>query len=313
MLSICELYSSLVNQSFTPLNLCVHLSNSHDLYRSLVLALLKLVNMALRARLRSYAEPAMLIVLSLFFLVKTILTKPSMLVLHPSKFRSFWFSEFWKTLGPKMAKAPYQLPYISKLMSRARGTVLELGPGIGSQSKHFHPEQIDHVYGAEPNAYLHDQLRETSHAAGIRNYTVLPAGAQPSALLPALKTAGLLDQNGRIPQEGIFDTIVTIKSLCSAPPDELEDTIKIVQRLLKPGGEFVFFEHVHSHDDHVTAVLVYITNLIWPWLMGGCRLDGKLDAILRADPGWRSTDIQNITEYHGFEPIRYVKGVCVAS
>ena len=262
----------------------------------------------LKARLLSYYEPGLLVVLSVFFLCKTLLFHPLTVVFDFAKFRQLWFQSLWKVIGPKMAESPYQVPYISQLLARAKGCVLEFGPGTGDQARHFRPEQITHLYGAEPNVFLHEKLIQNCRAVGIHNYTVIPSGAQPSTLIPALKQAGLLE--GTTITDGIFDTIVTVKSLCSAPPDELEDTIRLVHKLLKPGGEFIFFEHVHSHDDLFTSILVFFTNLIWPHLMGNCRLDGKLDEILRKDSQWASKDISNIREYRGFEMIRYVKGSC---
>lgn len=177
----------------------------------------------------------------------------------------------------------------------------------GSEARHYRPGQISHLYGAEPNEYLHPKLLENCRRAGLQNYTVLHSGAQPSALVPALAKAGLL-KDDTTTDGGLFDTIVTVKSLCSAPPEELEDLVRLLHRLLKPGGEFIFFEHVQAKDDAITYMLASITNLIWPYLMGNCRLDGKLDHYLEKDPNWAVKDISNIREYKGFEPIRYTKG-----
>lgn len=87
----------------------------------------------LKARLISYYEPCLLIVLSLFFLVKTLLTSPHKAIFAPKEFRNLWFQNLWKIIGPKMATVPYQEPYISKLLGRAKGTVLEFGPGTGDR------------------------------------------------------------------------------------------------------------------------------------------------------------------------------------
>jgi SAM-dependent methyltransferase len=180
------------------------------------------------------------------------------------------------------------------------------------EARHYKPDQITHLYGAEPNENLHAKLQKNCAAAGLSEYTVLTCGAQPTSLLPELVRQGLL-KDDRIPNDGLFDTIVTVKSLCSAPPEELKATIDLVHRLLKPGGEFIFFEHVHSHDDLLTSILVWFTDFFWPYLMGNCRLSGKLDEYLERDQSWAEKNISNIREYKGFEPIRYVKGYCRAS
>ena len=211
-----------------------------------------------------------------------------------------------------MAASPLQISHIEDLLSRAHGTVLELGPGAGDQAFHFKPDKIGHMYGAEPNAFLHDKLLENSRKAGLGGrYAVLEAGAQPGSLLPALKAAGLLPAEAPgLPAEGVFDSIVAVKSLCSAPQSQLAVTVAIIQALLKPGGEFLFFEHLGNKTDLVTQVYISFVDLLWPAMMGGCRLDGKLDDVVMGMGGWKDRDVKTTGEFNGFEVFRYVKGIC---
>ena len=212
-----------------------------------------------------------------------------------------------------MAASPLQISYIEDLLSRAHGTVLELGPGAGDQAFHFKPDKIDQMYGAEPNAFLHDKLLDSSRKAGLGGrYTVLDAGAQPGSLLPALKTAGLIPADAPgLPAEGVFDSIITVKSLCSAPQSQLAVTVAIIQALLKPGGEFLFFEHLGNNTDLVTQLYTWVVDLVWPAMMGGCRLDGRLDEVVMGMGGWRERDVKPTGEFKGYEVFRYVKGICV--
>jgi len=211
-----------------------------------------------------------------------------------------------------MAVSPLQIEHIESLLSRAHGTVLELGPGGGDQSFHFKPNKIAKMYGAEPNEFLHDALLQKSKAAGLGGkYTALHAGAEPGRLLPALMKAGLIpsDSSG-LPSEGVFDSIIAVKSLCSAPQVQLPATIAIVQSLLKPGGEFLFFEHLGNNSDIITQGYAWLVDWVWPVFMGGCRLDGKLDEVLMGMGGWATKDIQTTGEYKGYEIFRYTKGIC---
>lgn len=100
------------------------------------------------------------------------------------------------------------------------------------------------MYGAELNHFLHDKLVEHRHQLSTKEYVALQCGAELASLLPSLKQAGLIPTSVQtLSEEGIFDTIIAIKSMCSAPQEQLPATMAVVQALLKPGGELVFFEH----------------------------------------------------------------------
>ena len=267
--------------------------------------------MSLLLRFKSYFEPLFLLAISLVFLPITILTSPS-LVFSPRNFRSKWFDKFWKVIGPKMAASPQQVDHIEFLLSRARGVVLELGPGAGDQMYHFKPDNITKVYGAEPNAFLHEKLllQAKDHGLGGK-YVAMECGAQPDSLLPKLKQVGLMPAKMQtLPEGGVFDTVIAIKSMCSAPQREQPATLAVVQALLKPGGEFLFFEHVENNADWVTRWFVWVVNLFWPYIMGNCHLNSRLDKVLNGMGGWSSRDISTTGEHQGYEPFRYVRGVC---
>ncbi|ETN40022.1 uncharacterized protein HMPREF1541_04297 [Cyphellophora europaea CBS 101466] len=270
---------------------------------------------SLLAYVQAWQKPITLIGLSLFYLWVTLLLFPitPSIWFSFSRFRDKWFGRFWKHIGPQMAAEPVQDPYIHELLQRARGVVLELGPGTGDQSRHYNPAQIELLYGAEPNKDLHEQLLAKSAAAGIGRpkYRILNAGAEPGSLIKALKDAGLINADAKsLPKDGIFDTIVAVKSMCSMHPTEMTATVAIIHALLKHGGEFLFFEHVHSDADPVSATLVKLTNLIWPYLMGNCHLDSKLDKIIQGTEGWAPKDIRTIREYQNHHAFRYVYGRC---
>jgi SAM-dependent methyltransferase len=265
---------------------------------------------SLKARLLAYFEPTLLLLYSALYIPYTLLFSPH-LVIRPSAFRAKWFENYWLFLGPKMAASPLQVNHIDELLSRAQGLVLELGPGGGDQMYHYNASQIKMMYAAEPNGFLHEKLYVKAHEAGIGSYNALEAGAQPTSLLPALRQAGLITSTtGTLPDEGIFDTIVAVKSLCSAPQNQLHDTAAVIQALLKPGGEFLFFEHMGNNEDTITRTYAWIADLVWPMLMGGCRLDGQLDKILLGMGGWDDRKLQTTGEFKGYEVFRYVKGVC---
>jgi hypothetical protein len=169
------------------------------------------------------------------------------------------------------------------------------------------------MFGAEPNVFLHDKLVANAAKAGLgkEKYIPMQCGAQPDSLLPALKKAGVLPpQMQSLPSEGLFDTIIAVKSLCSAPQTQMQATMAIVQALLKPGGEFLFFEHLQNEHDTITRTFVFFINLVWPYIMGNCHMNASLDKVLLGMGGWESRDLKTIGEHQGYEPFRYVRGVC---
>lgn len=260
------------------------------------------MDIPLLVRLQSYLEPLLLLSISITYLPITLLSHPLLLISSPSSFRSKWFENFWRIVGPKMAASEVQVEHIEALLSRAHGQVLELGPGGGDQMYHYRPDQIETLYGAEPNAFLHPHLAEMAgnHGFGPATFVPLEAGAQPSSLLPVLKKAGIVPGSS-LPEAGVFDSIVAIKSLCSAPQDQLADTVAVVQALLKPGGEFLFFEHVENNTDDITRAYAWLVDWIWPVFMGGCRLDGKLDRVVLGMGGWDERRITTVGDFRGYE------------
>jgi ubiquinone/menaquinone biosynthesis C-methylase UbiE len=109
-----------------------------------------------------------------------------------------------------------------ELLHALRGTVLEIGAGRGRNLPDF-DRGITWI-GLEPNRRRHAQLVRTAAAHGHRG-TVLSAVAEQIPLADASVTA-------------VVSTVV----LCSV--DDQERVLAEVRRVLRPGGSFVFVEHV---------------------------------------------------------------------
>lgn len=264
---------------------------------------------SVRTRLQAYMEPLFILGVSIYYLPVTLLLHPILFLTSPGAFRSKWFENFWNIVGPQMAASEIQVDHIEDLLSQARGTVLELGPGGGDQMFHYDPAEITRLYGAEPNIFLHARLVESAEKNGLGTKLItLEAGAQPGSLLPALQRAALIPSTTTtLPEQGIFDTIVAVKSLCSAPQTQLTATVAIIQALLKPGGEFLFFEHVANSTDSLTMSYAWFMDWIWPLFMGGCRLDGRLDKIVLGMGGWDERKITTVGDFQGHEVRRHRK------
>jgi SAM-dependent methyltransferase len=254
-------------------------------------------------RFQAYLEPLYLLSISIAYFPLTLLSHPFLLIISPKTFQSKWFENFWRVIGPKMAASEAQVDHVDDILSRARGKVLELGPGAGDQMFHYRPEEIKVLYAAEPNAFLHGKLADAARKHRLdAKMVVLEAGAQPGSLLQALKGQGLIPATTTsLPSEGVFDTIVAVKSMCSAPQKQMAATVAVIQALLKPGGEFLFFEHVDNSNDLITMYYAWVVDWIWPLFMGGCRLNGKLDKIVLGMGGWDERNITTTGDFQGHE------------
>jgi SAM-dependent methyltransferase len=129
-------------------------------------------------------------------------------------------------------------------LGTASGTVLEVGPGSGSFAAYLNAPAIKAIYGAEPSVGMHAALMMSAKLAGLgEKYHILPCGGERDSLLPALAKAGLFNEvGGQAKEQGVFDTIICIRVLCSVP--DLESTLNSLYSLLKPGGRFIICEHV---------------------------------------------------------------------
>lgn len=151
-----------------------------------------------------------------------------------SDFKDHWFARFWTWFGPR-SRDNAAAKVMPLLQNNARGVILDIGPGTGQWlylfARAMNPE-IRKIYGVEPNAGLHSQLRENAVKAGLGDvYEIIGCGAEE------------LGSKGGI-QKGSVDTIVTVQCLCSIPGPE--GVIRDLYPLLKPGGKWLVYEHIKT-------------------------------------------------------------------
>jgi SAM-dependent methyltransferase len=147
-----------------------------------------------------------------------------------------------------------------KLFAGLSGTVLEIGPGTGANLPFF-PKGI-HWIGIEPNPHMHDYLRQRAAALGIE--IDLRRGS-----------AGHID----IAPDSI-DTVVSTMVLCSV--GDLPGVLAEIHRVLKPGGRFVFLEHVGAPQGTWLRRIQKWVRPLWQRLGAGCHPDRDIPAALRA-------------------------------
>lgn len=210
-------------------------------------------------------DPWLFMLQSLSYLPRTILTLLITLdfpvLLSPKRFQAAWFGRFWADAGPGVRETGearvipllegrvrdgrvLSSPPVSEHKADSnnggiRGVVLEVGPGSGLWASVFaHPslaQGITKIYGVEPNAAHHVELRQRIAAAGLGDkYEVVPCGIEDLAA------------SGRV-EKGSVDCVVSILCMCSIP--EPEKHAKQLFGYLKDGGRWFVYEHVRCESE----------------------------------------------------------------
>lgn len=134
--------------------------------------------------------------------------------------------------------------------------------GHGHNCKYLDMQTVTRYIALEPNPFMHDKI--------IMNAT--KAGFQPSQV-QVIKCGA--EDTDRIVKELAgeqVDTIISILSFCGVP-DAKGSLERMADRVLKPGGMFLFYEHVRCT---ISPTLVWWqsvwTQLLWGPILG-CSLD----------------------------------------
>ncbi|HMI82144.1 MAG TPA: class I SAM-dependent methyltransferase [Solirubrobacterales bacterium] len=156
-----------------------------------------------------------------------------------------------------------------ELLAAARGRVLELGAGTGLNLE-LYPGGLEALTLTEPDPHMTKQLREKL-ADSERKAEVVEA---PAEKLP-------------FPDDS-FDTAVVTLVLCTVPDPAA--ALAEIKRVLKPGGQLLFLEHVRSRDPGLAR---WQDRLERPWrfLGDGCHCNRDTVATIGA-AGFELGDVE---------------------
>ncbi|KAI3433036.1 Methyltransf_11 domain-containing protein [Psidium guajava] len=177
---------------------------------------------------------------------------------HPRKPQ--WYEELQAVVLDKDMEA-YEAEiagYKSQLFSKLKGKVkevLEIGIGTGPNLKYYANDNNVHVVGIDPNRTMERYSRAAAAAAGL-----------PPPNFKFLQAVGEAVPLGDASVEAVVGTLV----LCSVSDVDL--TLKEVKRVLKPGGSFIFVEHVAAKDGTILKFLQRILDPLQQAVAGGCHL-----------------------------------------
>ncbi|KAL0581292.1 hypothetical protein V5O48_000775 [Marasmius crinis-equi] len=139
------------------------------------------------------------------------------------------------------------------ISTHSHGVVLDLGA-------------VTRYIALEPNVRMHDKIRQAANASGFqeedRSLVILGCGAEDLTTISDATTGGV-------------DTLISVLTVCSIP-DPKRLLTRLVENILKPGGNYIFYEHVRSPRDDVARWQKFYTP-VWGVFFDGCRLNQPTD------------------------------------
>ncbi|KAJ8760933.1 hypothetical protein K2173_021971 [Erythroxylum novogranatense] len=177
---------------------------------------------------------------------------------HPP--RPDWYEEFYASVLNSSTKS-YEAEiggYKSQLFANLRGKaqkVLEIGVGTGSNIQYYTNGADVQVLGTDPNRKMEKYAKAAALSAGVSpmNFKFIQAVGEAIPLT-----------------DSSVDAVVGTLVLCSVT--DVDQTLQEVKRVLKPGGVYVFVEHVAAKEGTILRFIQGVLDPLQQAVADGCHL-----------------------------------------
>ncbi len=146
------------------------------------------------------------------------------------------------------------------LFSDLTGTIAEIGAGTGANFAYY-PAGI-HWIGIEPNVFMHDHLLRVAEKHHIQGEI----------------RAGIAEQLEL--DDSSVDAVISTLVLCSV--DHQAAALSEILRVLKPGGQFLFMEHVAAPQGTGLRTVQKVIKPVWRMVADGCNTDRDTASAVQA-------------------------------
>jgi ubiquinone/menaquinone biosynthesis C-methylase UbiE len=152
-----------------------------------------------------------------------------------------------------------------RLLPLAQGQVLEIGVGPGVNFTHYDPARVSKVYALEPNPGMIPRAQEQRRRTQLN--------------------VEFLDVSGeQIPLgDASVDNVVSTFTMCTIPG--IAEAIRGIGRVLRPGGQLIFFEHGLAPDPSVRR-WQRRTEPLFKWAFEGCHVTRHIPSLI-TDGGFK--------------------------
>ena len=181
-----------------------------------------------------------------------------------------WFAVVWDRMVKAENSAIRQLR--DDTVKGLQGRALEIGCGNGANFARY-PDSVTELQATDPDPYMLKRARARAHNLG-RKIEVRKA---PAEQLPY--------------EDASFDAVVATLVLCTVA-DQARALLEI-RRVLKPGRDLRFFEHVR-YEGRLAALMQDLITPVWRWCGAGCHPNRNTAQAIE-DAGFRITALRRVT------------------